>query len=62
MSLIYKIAEKGCFLLNRLPRGPKGSMSDLISGSDEIKLPRCMNSGLVMLVAGIVFYKILKTE
>lgn len=46
MSLIYKITEKGCFLLNRLPGGPKGSMSDLISGSDEIKLPRCMNSGL----------------
>jgi acetyl esterase/lipase len=46
MSLIYKIAEKGCFLLNRFPGGPKGSMSELISGSDEIKLPRCLNSGL----------------
>ena len=47
MSLIYKIAEKGCFLLNKFPGGgPKGSMAELISGSDEIILPRCMHSGL----------------
>ncbi len=47
MSLIYKIVEKGCFLLNNLPGGgPKGKMSKLISGNDEIKLPRSMYSGL----------------
>lgn len=47
MSFIYKVAEKGCFILNRFPGGgPKGSMSDLISGKDVIKLPRSMYSGL----------------
>ena len=47
MSFVYKVAEKGCFLLNKLPGGgPKGDMSDLISGNDEIKLPRSMHSGL----------------
>lgn len=47
MSFAYKVAEKGCFLLNKLPGGgPKGDMSDLISGNDEIKLPRSMHSGL----------------
>lgn len=47
MSIVYKVAEKGCFLLNKFPGGgPKGSMSDLISGNDEIKLPRSMHSGL----------------
>lgn len=47
MSLIYKVAEKGCFLLNKLPGGgPKGSMSELISGNDEIKLPLFMKSGI----------------
>ena len=47
MSFVYKVAEKGCFLLNKLPGGgPKGSMSDLIEGSEEIKLPRSMYSGL----------------
>jgi len=47
MSFVYKVAEKGCFLMNKLPGGgPKGDMSDLISGNDEIKLPRCMHSGL----------------
>ena len=47
MSFVYKVAEKGCFLLNKLPGGgPKGDMSELISGNDEIKLPRSMHSGL----------------
>lgn len=47
MSFVYKVAEKGCFLLNKLPGGgPKGDMSDLISCNDEIKLPRSMHSGL----------------
>lgn len=47
MSIVYKVVEKGCFLLNKFPGGgPKGSMSDLISGNDEIKLPRSMHSGL----------------
>ncbi len=47
MSFVYKIAEKGCFLLNKLPGGgPKGSMSGLFSGNDKIKLPRNMYSGL----------------
>lgn len=47
MSFIYKVAEKGCFLLNKFPGGgPKGSMSDLISGDEVIKLPRFMYSGL----------------
>jgi len=44
MSFVYKGAEKGCFLLNKLPGGgPKGDMYDLISGNDEIKLPRSMH-------------------
>jgi len=48
MSLIYKIAEKGCFLLNRLPGGgPKGSMSGDLSADDSaVKIPRNMYSGL----------------
>ena len=47
MSFIYKVAERGCFLLNKFPGGgPKGSMSDLISGNDVIKLPGSMHRGL----------------
>ncbi|MBR3082585.1 MAG: alpha/beta hydrolase [Clostridiales bacterium] len=47
MSLVYKAAEKCCFILNKLPGGgPKGDMSDLISGNDDIRLPGCMHSGL----------------
>jgi len=47
MSFVYKVAEKGCFLLNKLPGGgPKGNMSELISGNEKIKLPGNMYSGL----------------
>lgn len=48
MSLIYKIAEKGCFLLNKLPGGgPKGSMSGSMSADVQtVKIPRSMYSGL----------------
>ena len=50
MSLIYRLAESGCFLLNKLPGGgAKGSMSDMFSGKcDEIRLPGFMKKGLTI--------------
>ena len=50
MSLIYRLAEGGCFLLNKLPGGgAKGSMSGMFSGKcNEIRLPRSMHKGLTV--------------
>ena len=43
MSLIYRACEKTAFILNRLPGGGlKGSMSDLLAGNGDIKLPGFM--------------------
>jgi len=47
LSILYKIAENGCFLLNKLPGGgAKGSMSDMFSGDSlDVRLPRFLTRG-----------------
>ncbi len=50
MSTIYRVIEKGCFMINKLPGGGvKGNIFDLLpKEEDKIRLPGFMKRGLII--------------